>query len=213
MSVYVPAHFAVEDRAAIARLVDEYPFATLVTPAAPEPQVSHLPLLLVADAGPHGTLIGHMARANPHWRHAGGVDSIALFHGPHAYVSPSWYAKPEEAVPTWNYVAIHAHGRLEVIEDGARSRDVLDALVQRFEGNRAAPWRFAMPERQRDALVGAIVAFRLRIERVSAKFKLSQNRPAADQVRVAAALDREGYAEALSVAEWMRAYGGGGATG
>ena len=211
MSVYTPAAFTTSDRAAIARLIHDYPFATLVTPGVPEPQVSHLPLLLVAGCEPHGTLIAHMARANPHWQHAGGVESIAIFHGPHAYVSPSWYAEPANAVPTWNYAAIHAHGTLDIPHDPIETRGVLDALVQRFErGMRAsyAPWQFAMPERQRDALVGAIVAFRLRIRRLDAKFKLSQNRSAIDRARVAAALDGEDDAGAASVAAWMRSYGG-----
>jgi transcriptional regulator len=208
MSLYTPSSFATTDRAAISRLMHDYPFATLITPAQPEPLISHLPLLLTADCEPHGTLIGHMARANPHWEHAAGVESVAIFHGPHAYVSPSWYAEPAKAVPTWNYAAIHAHGALDVIGDADDARAVLDALVQRFEASRDAPWRFAMAERQRDALVGAIVAFRLRIRRLTAKFKLSQNRPAGDQVRVAEALDREGYADATAVAAWMRAYGG-----
>ena len=204
----MPSHFKTSDRAAIARLMHDHPFATLVTPATPEPFVSHLPLLLIAGCEPHGTLIGHVARANPHWQHAGGVESIAIFHGPHAYVSPTWYAEPAKAVPTWNYAAIHAHGTIDVIGDPAEARGVLDALVQRFEAGRDAPWQFAMPERQRDALVGAIVAFRLRIRRLAAKFKLSQNRPVDDRARVAAALDNEGYADAASVATWMRTYSG-----
>jgi transcriptional regulator len=209
MTIYTPSSFAVSDRAAIARLMHDYPFATLVTPSAAEPDVSHLPLLFVDGDEPHGTLLGHMARANPHWEHAAGVESIAIFHGPHAYVSPSWYAEPSKAVPTWNYAAIHAHGTLDIIRDPVETRGVLDALVQRFEASREAPWQFAMPEAQRDALVGAIVAFRLRIRTLTAKFKLSQNRPPADQLRVAAALDNEGYADAAAVAAWMRAYAGG----
>ena len=208
MSLYTPSHFAMPDRAAVARLIHDHPFATLVTPAASGPFISHVPLLLVPDCEPHGTLLGHMARANPHWEHASGVSSIAVFHGPHAYVSPSWYAEPAKAVPTWNYVAVHAHGALEVVEDAVETRQVLDALVQRFEGTREAPWQFAMPQRQRDALVGAIVAFRVRIRALDAKFKLSQNRPPADRARVAGALDREGYADAASVAQWMRRYAG-----
>ena len=208
MSLYTPTHFAPSDRAAIARLMHDYPFATLVTPASPEPLVSHLPLLLVAGCEPHGTLIGHMARANPHWEHPAGVESIAIFHGPHAYVSPTWYVDPANAVPTWNYAAIHAHGPLECVRDPAETRGILNALVQRFEGTRDPQWRFAMPERQRDALVGAIVAFRIRIRHIDAKFKLSQNRPAADRNRVAAALAGEDRAESTAVAEWMRRYAG-----
>ena len=207
MSLYTPTHFTMADRAAIARLIHDHSFATLVTPAAEGFFISHLPLLLVAGSEPHGTLLGHMARANPHWQHAAGVSSIAVFQGPHAYVSPSWYAEPAKAVPTWNYAAVHAHGVLDIIDDPVESRSVLDALVQRFEGQRETPWQFAMPAPQRDALVNAIVAFRLRIRSVEAKFKLSQNRPHGDQVRVAAALDAEGDPEAASVAEWMRTYG------
>ena len=206
MSLYTPSHFAVPDRTATARLIHDYPFATLVTPATPEPFVSHLPLLFVAGCELNGTLLGHMARANPHWQHAADAPSIAMFHGPHAYVSPSWYAEPAKAVPTWNYAAVHAHGVLEIVQDPVETRQILDTLVQRFEGTREAPWRFAMPERQRDALVNAIVAFRLRIRRFDAKFKLSQNRPRDDQRRVAAALENEGYADAAAVAQWMRTY-------
>lgn len=207
MSIYTPSHFDVSERAAMARLIHDYPFATVVTPVVPEPLISHLPLLLVPGCEPHGTLLGHMARANPHWRDVARAESIAIFHGPHAYVSPAWYAEPAKAVPTWNYAVVHACGTLDVIDDPVETRRVLDALVHRFEANRAAPWQFAMPERQRDALVGAIVAFRMRIRRLTGKFKLSQNRPAGDRARVVSALDREGYAEAASVAAWMREYG------
>lgn len=213
MSLYTPRHFETDDRAAIARLMHDHPFATLVTPSVPEPRVSHLPLLLVAGCEPHGTLIGHMARANPHWQNAAGVESIAIFHGPHAYVSPGWYADPANAVPTWNYAAVHAQGTLDIIEDAAETRRVLDTLVHRFESHRDAPWAFAMPERARDALVGAIVAFRMRVRKLTAKFKLSQNRSADDQARVVSALDSEDHPDATSLAAWMRAYGRGSAGG
>ena len=207
MSIYTPAHFAVGDRAAIARLMHDHPFATLLTPASPEPLLSHVPLLFVPECEPHGTLIGHMARANPHWRNAAAAESVAIFHGPHAYVSPSWFTEPSKGVPTWNYAVVHASGPLEVIHDTVETRRVLDALVRRFEADRAAPWQFAMEARQRDALVGAIVAFRLRIRRLTGKFKLSQNRPVGDQTRIATALDAEPYADAAVVASWMRTYG------
>ena len=206
MSLYTPTLFDRRDRAAISRLMHDHPFATLITPGRDEPRVSHVPLLLLPNCEPHGTLVGHVARANPHWKDAAGVESIAIFHGPHAYVSPAWYTEPAKAVPTWNYATVHAHGTLEIIEDAAEARGVLDALVQRFESSRDAPWRFGMPERERDALVNAIVAFRLRIKRLDAKFKLSQNRPAADRERVIAALDAEPYAESRATAAWMRSY-------
>jgi transcriptional regulator len=206
MSLYVPQAFSTADRDAVAALIDEHPFATLITPATPEPCVSHLPLVLVRDASPHGTLLGHFARANPHSRQGRDVASIAIFHGPHAYVSPSWYREPAQAVPTWNYAAVHAHGALEIVDDPAVTRGILDTLIRRFEGGRPAPWRFTMPEPQRDAFIAAIVAFRLRIDRLEAKFKLSQNRDRADRVRVIAALRNEGRADAAATAAWMHAH-------
>jgi len=205
MSVYIPSHFASDDVAIARELIDAHAFATLVTPVDAEALVTHLPLLREARAS-GDVLVGHFARANPHARAAAVRPSLAIFHGPHAYVSPSWYAEPAKAVPTWNYAAVHAHGVLEIVQDPVETRQILDTLVQRFEGTREAPWRFAMPERQRDALVNAIVAFRLRIRRFDAKFKLSQNRPRDDQRRVAAALENEGYADAAAVAQWMRTY-------
>jgi transcriptional regulator len=206
MSLYNPKHFDTQDRAAIARLMHEHPFATLITPAAPEPLVSHLPLLLVPGCEPHGKLLGHFARANPHWQHVREVQSIAVFHGPHAYVSPSWYQEPERMVPTWNYATVHAHGALEIIEDSAEAQGIIAALVQRFESPRAAPWKFVREERERDALMGAIVPFRMRIRRVDAKFKLSQNRTPGDRERVIAALRAEDYPEARETADWMQRY-------
>lgn len=208
MTIYVPAHFATDDADALARLMRDHPFATVITPAGGELHVSHLPLLHVPEGGPHGTLVGHFARANPHWQHAGDAESLVVFQGPHAYVSPSWYAAPGRMVPTWNYAAVHAHGTLVPVAGDAEARAVLAALVERFEGARAAPWRLPTPSPQHDAMVGAIVAFRLPIRRVEGKFKLSQNRSAEDRARVAQGLRDDGYAEAIATTEWMARYAG-----
>ncbi len=194
------------ERAAIARLMHEHSFATLITPAAPEPMISHLPLLLVPGCEPHGTLLGHFARANPHWQHARDAESIAVFHGPHAYVSPSWYGEPGRMVPTWNYANVHAHGALTLVEDPVEAQGIIDALVHRFEASRAKPWQFQREKRERDALLGAIVTFRMRIKHVDAKFKLSQNRGSEDRARVIEALRAEGYPEAAQTADWMDTY-------
>ena len=205
MSVYVPPHFSASDRAAVARLVHDHPFATLVTPASPEPLVTHLPLIHVADCEPHGTLLGHFARANPHARDSADAVSVAIFHGPHAYVSPSWYAEPAAAVPTWNYTVVHAHGRIELARGPAETQAILDLMIHRFESARPAPWALGLDRDRLAAMVGAIVGFRLRVKRIDAKFKLSQNRSRDDRTRVAAALDGEPYADAAAVAAWMRA--------
>ncbi len=206
MSLYTPSHFAAADRAAVARLMHDYPFATLITPGAPEPAVSHVPLLFVPGSEPHGVLIGHVARANPHWQKAVDGESIALFHGPHAYVSPTWYEHPARMVPTWNYAAVHAHGPLELIDDPMDKRHVLDALAHRFENRRPSPWHFDMPPRERDAMLGAIVAFRMRIKRIDAKFKLSQNRSDEDRARVVEGLRAEEHPDAAVTADWMSTY-------
>ena len=205
MSVYVPDHFSAHDRATIARLVHDFPFATLVTPGASEPWVTHLPLLHVAACEPLGTLVGHFARANPHANSATGVESLAIFHGPHAYVTPSWYADPAGAVPTWNYAVAHVHGVIELARDTAETRAVVDLMIQRFESGRAAPWQLGLDPGRLHAMVGAIVGFRIRVKRIDAKLKLSQNRTSDDRRRVAAGLEGEGYAEATATAAWMRA--------
>lgn len=206
MSVYIPRPFAPREPAQVARLVAEHPFATLVTAGGAEAQLSHVPLQFDSADGPHGTLLGHMARANPHWRHFGEGPSVAIFHGPHAYVSPSWYAEPAAAVPTWNYCVAHLHGTAELMDTDRDKRALLDAMVQRYEAARAQPWRLQLEGRALDALLGAIVGFRLRIERVEAKFKLSQNRSVEDRERVIDRLRAEGYADANATAAWMEAY-------
>ena len=207
MSLYVPRHFdAGGERVAIARLLHDHPFATLVTPAAGEPQVSHLPLLWIGDCEPHGTLVGHFARANPHAAIAAEAASIAIFHGPHAYVSPSWYANPAAAVPTWNYAVVHAHGTLVLAREPAETRAILDLLIHRFESGRRSPWQPGFDPAQMGALVGAIVGFRMKVKRIDAKFKLSQNRAPDDRARVAAALAAERHADAEATAGWMREY-------
>jgi len=206
LSLYLPDAFAPDERAAAARLMHDHPFATLVTPASPEPWLSHVPLLFQPSCEPHGTLIGHVARGNPHWRHLAGTESIAVFLGPHAYVSPSWYGDAAAMVPTWNYATVHAHGAVDVVDDPVESRRILEALVHRFEAHRDTPWQLAMPEARVESLVDAIVAFRMRIRRLDAKFKLSQNRTREDRARVIAALEAEAHPDAGATARWMRAY-------
>jgi len=206
MSVYIPRPFALREPAQVLRLIAEYPFATLVTPGGSEPHVSHLPLQFVADRGPQGTLLGHMARANPHWQHLGDNPSIAVYHGPHAYVSPSWYAEPATAVPTWNYAVVHVHGAAEIMDDEREKRALLDEMIRRYEGARSKPWRLQLEGRALEAMLGAIVGFKLTVTRIDAKFKLSQNRSPEDRERVIGALRSEGYADASATAAWMEAY-------
>ena len=205
MALYVPRAFRVDDAAAIHALIDEHPFATLVTPASPEPFVSHVPLLRDRDSAGL-SLLGHFARANPHWEHAAQAPSIAIFHGPHAYVSPTWYEDAANAVPTWNFASVHVHGGLELLPSAEDAERVLRTLVERFEGTEDNAWRFSMQGRQREAMVSNIVAFRIVAGQVSGKFKLSQNRTPADRRRVADALGTSDYAESRATGDWMRRF-------
>ncbi|HZI84334.1 MAG TPA: FMN-binding negative transcriptional regulator [Casimicrobiaceae bacterium] len=205
MSLYTPRAF-VPAEAAVERLLREHPFATLVTPGGPEPAISHVPLQYRVDGGAHGMLLGHMARANPHWERFGDASSVAIFHGPHAYVSPSWYAQPATAVPTWNYAVAHVHGRVELMRDAADTRRLLDEMVERYEAGRMRPWRLQLEGRPLAAMLDAIVGFRLIIERIDAKLKLSQNRNVEDRDRVIAGLRADGYADAVASADWMDRY-------
>jgi transcriptional regulator len=210
VSVYLPRAFAARDDDAVAQAIRDYPLATLITPTDGEPQITHLPLLHRALPLPHGMLIGHVARANPHWRYLANRASLAVFHGPHAYVSPSWYSEPAAMVPTWNYIAVHVHGDVELVDDPAGKLATVQELTRTFETPRPVPWQLQLEGTKLDAMIGAIVAFRMKVTRVDAKFKLSQNRSPADQARVVAALAGEGRAEALATAEWMKRNAGKG---
>src|SRR5437868_5316202 len=152
MSIYTPRAFAAQEPATIARIICEHPFATLITPGELEPSISHLPLQYHAE---RGVLLGHMARANPHWQTFGEAVSVAIFHGPHAYVSPSWYAEPATAVPTWNYAVAHVHGRAELMTDPAETRALLDELIERYESGRVRPWRLQLEGQSLAAMLGA----------------------------------------------------------
>jgi transcriptional regulator len=190
--MYTPPAFRIADLAEIHAAMAESRLATLVTPTAQGLQATPLPLYLVADECPHGTLYGHVARANPHWSTPPTGESAALFQGPHAYVTPSWYpgkAEHHKVVPTWNYQAIHAHGPVEFFEDATRLLAVVTRLTQLHEAAMPTPW--AVSDAPPDFIAGmlrAIVGFRLPIARLEAKRKMSQNRAPADRAAVAVAL-------------------------
>lgn len=209
--MYVPKHFDPADVAWCHALMARESFALLVSPGADGlPFATHLPLLLDADRGPLGTIVGHLARANPHARLlAESRPTLAVFQGPHAYVSPGWYAT-HPSVPTWNYVAVHAAGRPVLIEDPARVTALLARTVAVYEAGRREPWRFdSLAEDYVAGMIRAIVAFELPIEQLEGKAKLSQNRPAEDQAGairgLAAAADPLARATAALMAERSRA--------
>ena len=194
--MYVPSHFATRDDALVDELIDAYSFATLVSQHDGEPFATHLPLLRERH-GDRTVLLGHVARANPHWHSLAGATAIAIFHGPHAYVSPRCYVSPN-LVPTWNYAAIHCYGRVRLIDDAMQAGAVLARLVERYEGARPDRWTMALDPEFEAKLVSAIVAFELEVERIEAKLKLSQNRAPADRAAMLAAFDADAGAAELA---------------
>ena len=193
MTLYMPPHFRVDDRAALVRFMDANGFATLVSHGAGGLAVSHVPLLVETE-GEALRLLGHVARNNEQWRALeAGDDVLAIFNGPHAYVSPTWYSQ-HPSVPTWNYAVVHAHGRVRLMDE-AGLRALLERLSRTYEEGRPNAWRLsAQPEDYIAKMLRAIVGFELEVERLEGKFKLSQNRPA-EIPRVIAALEAEGQSE------------------
>jgi len=190
--MYIPPAFAEDDPEILRRIIDDTRLATLVT-ATPEGLIATpLPLFFEAAEGAHGVLYGHIAKANPQWRLPVLGEALALFAGPDAYVSPSWYAAKAEhgkVVPTWNYVAVHAYGPVEFFADAARLHDVVSRLTDRHEAGRPAPWAVGdAPVPYVAAQLRGIVGLRLPIARIEGKRKLSQNRSEADRQGVATGL-------------------------
>jgi transcriptional regulator len=186
--MYVPDHFR-EDRPEVLHdAVRRIGFATLVTQGL---DANHLPMLLQ-----DGVLRGHVARANPVWK-AGAGEALAIFLGPHAYVSPNWYpskAETGKVVPTWNYITVHARGAINWVQDADWLRVHVGALSTAHEAGREQPWSVSdAPASYVDGLVRAIVGFELTISKLEGKWKLSQNRDAADQAGVSDGLTRDGH--------------------
>lgn len=199
--MYIPPSFAVTDQKTLFDFVDRHSFATLFSQDEHGPVASHLPLLLDRETR---TLFGHFARANTHWQTAAERTVLVVFHGPHAYVSPSWYAA-QNVVPTWNYVAVHATGTLRLIEDLARVRETLERTVAKYESPRPQPWSMTSPEPEfLEKLQAAIVGFEIEVTQWEGKWKLSQNHPVERRERVIEALEASTNPEDRAVSQLMR---------
>jgi transcriptional regulator len=202
--MYIPRHFHEQDTEQLFSLMERFGFATLVTTEAGVPFATHVPLL--AERHPvHGDrLLGHMARANPQWRAFPETrEALAIFHGPHAYVSPTWYTTRPN-VPTWNYAVVHAYGSPRVIEEPAEVLRILRESSAKYESGSASPWSPEQAEDHVRKLTAGIVAFELRLTRLEGKFKLSQNRTEEDRRGVLEALERSTSPDDQALAELMR---------
>lgn len=200
--MYIPEHFKETRPDRLSALIESHPFGMLVTAPDGVPCVSHLPLLYDRAAGPRGKLIGHLARANPQWQHlSAGSEVLAIFQGPHAYVSPSWYATP--GVPTWNYAVVHLRGVPRLVDGGPELATLLERLTRVHESAQPSPWQPALAGTRQAALLDLIVGFEIDITDVQGKFKLSQNRPAEDRQRVIDALNQSGNPGDAALARLM----------
>lgn len=194
--MYVPRHFGEDDADKVARLIAENAFGMLVTVAGGRPFASHIPFL--HNRG-RNVLLGHLARANPQWRQfSSDTDVMVAFHGPHGYISPSWYRTP--GVPTWNYAVVHVYGRARALEDRDATQSIVEQLSAKYERYSERPWTPEYDPRMLDAIVGIEVA----VSEVQGKFKLSQNRPAEDRIAVIEQLEVSGSEANRALAALMK---------
>lgn len=207
--MYLPAHFEETRIDVMAGLMRAQPFATLVTVAPDGVAANHLPLAFDPQPAPFGTLRGHVARANPLWReYSAEKPALAIFQGPHAYVSPNWYPSKSDAgkaVPTWNYAVVHAHGPLTFVEDPQQLRGIVENLTDRHERGRSHPWAVSdAPADYIEQMLHAIVGVEMSVARLVGKWKVSQNRSPGDRAGVIGGLNLDGGIHSAGMADLIK---------
>lgn len=201
--MYIPTWFEETDRGKLFDFIEANSFGLLVSTLAGELFATHLPLLVERDRGSSGHLLGHMARANPQWSELAGQEVLAVFSGPHAYISPTWY-ETENVVPTWNYVAAHVYGKCEIIDDLEATAAIVGNYVSTYERSQSRPWTIDRGTPFFQKLVKMVVGFRVEISRVEGKWKLGQNQPAERRERVASHLSQFQSEDEQEIARLMR---------
>jgi len=206
--MYIPPFNRVEDRGRIRQFIRTHGFASVISAGGEKPIASHLPVLWANDGSEWGTLRSHMARANPQWRDfESGKEILSIFHGPHAYISPSWYVM-RRTVPTWNYAVVHIYGTPSLLDETALRQIVLDT-TERYESAMAIPWKLPLTESEMSKMLKAIVGFSIKITHVEAKFKLGQNRSAEDQESMLRALQESERSGDRDLADFISEQHGG----
>jgi len=198
--MYIPAHFAETRKEVLHSRIVQHPFGTLITHGSSGLDANHIPFELAAEDGELGVLRAHVARANPVWQEvANGDEVLVVFHAGDAYISPNWYPSKHELhkqVPTWNYMVVHAHGRITILDDERYVRGVVGRLTRTHEASEPKPWKMGdAPKDYVDAMVKAIVGVQVEITRLVGKSKLSQNKEARDIQGAAEALKSSGESQ------------------
>ncbi|SDH29819.1 negative transcriptional regulator, PaiB family [Paraburkholderia steynii] len=198
--MYVPAHFAETRKEVLHSRIVQHPFGTLITHGSNGLDANHIPFELAAEEGELGVLRAHVARANPVWQEvANGDEVLVVFHAGDAYISPNWYPSKHELhkqVPTWNYMVVHAHGRITILDDERYVRGVVGRLTRTHEASEPKPWKMGdAPKDYVDAMVKAIVGVQIEVTRLVGKSKLSQNKEARDIQGAAEALKSSGESQ------------------
>jgi transcriptional regulator len=196
--MYIPKNIEIQDVSVAHDLIDEFGFGVVVSSSLTG---THIPLVLHRDEGELGVLYSHFAKANPHWKELEGKEVLIIFSGPHSYISPSWYAS-SPAVPTWNYAAVHAVGKVTLLS-GAQTLAVVEEVVRQYEPELLIS-KNIITNAYRDKLLSGIVGFKVEVSQLDSKLKLGQQRPIGDQVGVYNALNHASSAEALGLAKYMR---------
>jgi len=207
--MFVPPHFEETRSEVLAALIRAHPLGTLVTLGADGLNANHIPFLVDPDPAPHGTLVGHVSRANPAWRDFDPrVQALVVFQGTGGYITPSWYPTKQrtgKVVPTWNYAVVHAYGFLRIIEDAARLRAIVERLTAEHESSRPLPWKVSdAPPEYIEQMLRGIVGIEIEIRRLSGKWKTSQNRDRADRDGVAEGLSGLGDPDSEAMAALVR---------
>ncbi len=198
--MYIPKQFNLIDEKLICEIIDEYSFATLISQHDGAPFATHLPLYLSDD---HVYLYGHFARPNPQWKDINNQTVLAIFHGPHCYISPSWY-ETQDAVPTWNYVTVHITGEIELIDDETELSASLNTLISKYESPSSSYSVEEVDSNYLSNLNKGVQGFKLRIKQIEAKAKLSQNHSTERQISVIEHLEKRGNKDDIEIAKLMR---------
>ena len=198
--MYIPRAFEVNDKNILVQFIRNNSFGILFSQTNDVPFATHLPFLLDDHAGYHGTLMGHMAKANPHWKEINNQQVLAVFHGPHAFISSLWYGE-EKVVPTWNYAAVHVYGKFVRIDEEKQVRQIIRDTLAVFEPG--SPVLSRLDDEFFDGLLKSIVGFKIEIEKIEGKWKLNQSHSVDRQQKLIDALKSSGDHNSLEIAQLM----------